>query len=279
MSARIPTQQKSPSEIDPRPLHEMSSPHAGLLATSRAFRSLGIPALAAAHLQLKQRQRGFDEAQYLEAIVLLQTAGGDCPEDMQLLGNDPCLERGLGFPLPKVSAVRSFLERFHDEALEQSRPPRAVQKSFIVPSSAPVEGLQAVQAGVVRRVAQLYAERQTAVRIATVDQDATIFESHKAAQAHDEGGRGYQPMVAVWAEADLVLADEIRDGNVPAQPKPLTCAKLAFAALPENINERYFRGDSACHENDLLGWLRHPDRAQEPGAASALPSAPGAAWS
>src|ERR1019366_4386957 len=117
MSARIPTQQKSPFEIDPRPLHEMSSPHAGLLATSRAFRSLGIPALAAAHLQLKQRQRGFDEAQYLEAIVLLQTAGGDCPEDMQLLGNDPCLERGLGFPLPKVSAVRGFLERFHHEAI------------------------------------------------------------------------------------------------------------------------------------------------------------------
>ena len=97
MPAHIPTQFKSPFEIDPRPLHEMSSPHAGLLATSRAFRSLGIPALAAAHLRLKQRQRGFDEAQYLEAIVLLQTAGGDCPEDMPLLGNDPCLERGLGF--------------------------------------------------------------------------------------------------------------------------------------------------------------------------------------
>ena len=266
MPAHIPTQQKSPFEIDSRPLHEMSSPHAGLLATSRAFRSLGIPALAAAHLSLKQRQRGFDEGQYLEAIVLLQTAGGDCPEDMPLLGNDPCLERGLGFALPKVSAVRGFLERFHDEELEQSRPPRAVQKSFIVPSRAPVKGLQAVQAGVVRRLAQLYAEQQTALRIATVDQDATIIESHKAAaQAHDEGGRGSQPMVAVWAEADLVLADEFRDGNVPAQQEPLTCAQMAFAALPDNIKERYFRGDSACHESGLLDWLRHPDRAQEPG--------------
>jgi len=116
-----------------------------------------------------------------------------------------------------------------------------VQKSFIVPSSAPVEGLQAVQAGVVRRIAQLYAEQQTALRIATVDQDATIIESHKAAaQAHYEGGRGYQPMVAVWAEADLVLADEFRDGNVPAQQEPLTCAKLAFAALPENIRSAIF---------------------------------------
>jgi hypothetical protein len=131
----------------------MSSPHAGLLATSRAFRSLGIPGLVAAHLQIKQRQRGFDEAQYLESVVLLQTAGGDCPEDMPLLGGDTCLERGLGFKLPKVGAVRSFLHRFHDESLELSRPQREVQKSFIMPSRAPVEGLQSVQAGVVRRIA------------------------------------------------------------------------------------------------------------------------------
>ena len=73
-----------------------------------------------------------------------------------------------------------------------------------------------------------------ALKIATIDQDATIIESHKAAAyCHYAEGRGYQPMVAVWAEADLVLADEFRDGNVPAQQEPLTCAKLAFAALPE----------------------------------------------
>lgn len=74
-------------------------------------------------------------------------------------------------------------------------------------------------------------------------------------------------MLAVWAEADLVLADEFRDGNVPAQQAPLTCAQLAFAALPANITARYFRGDSACHENELLEWLGHEDRATEPGGA------------
>jgi hypothetical protein len=72
-------------------------------------------------------------------------------------------------------------------------------------------------------------------------------------------------MVAVWAEADLVLADEFRDGNVPARQEPLTCAKLAFAALPETVTQRYFRGDSACHEHELLDWLKHPDREKEPG--------------
>jgi hypothetical protein len=72
-------------------------------------------------------------------------------------------------------------------------------------------------------------------------------------------------MVAVWAEADLALTDEFRDGNVPAKQSPLTCAQMAFAALPENIRQRYFRGDSACHENQLLGWLKHPGREKEPG--------------
>jgi hypothetical protein len=266
MPARIPTQHKSPFEIDPRPLDEMASPHAGLLATSRALRSLKIPDLVAANLELKKRQRGCSDGQYIESLVLLQTAGGDCPEDMSLIAGDTCLERGLGFALPKVGAVRGFLNRFHDEKLELARPAREVQKSFIMPSSQPVQGLQSVLAGGVRRTAKLYAEQGQALRIATVDQDATIIESHKRkALAHYEGGRGYQPMVAVWAEADLVLADEFRDGNVPAQQEPLTCAKLAFAALPETVRERYFRGDSACHENDLLGWLKHPDREQEPG--------------
>jgi hypothetical protein len=187
---------------------------------------------------------------------------------MSLLAGDDCLERGLGFALPKTGAVRSFLNRFHDEKLELARPARAVQKSFIMPSSGPIQGLQLVLAGGVRRTAKLYAEQGQPLRIATVDQDATIIESHKASTLpHYEGGRGYQPMVAVWAEADLVLADEFRDGNVPAQQEPRSCARLAFAALPDQIQQRYFRGDSACHENDLLGWLKHPDRAQEPGGA------------
>jgi hypothetical protein len=104
--------------------------------------------------------------------------------------------------------------------------------------------------------------------MATIDQDATIIESHKAAaKAHYEGGRGYQPMVAVWAEADLVVADEFRDGNVPAKQDPLGCAQMAFAALPKELIGRYFRGDSACHESGLLDWLKDPQRAQEPGGA------------
>jgi hypothetical protein len=293
MSARLPLQAKSPFHLDPKPLDEMSSSHAGLLATSRAFRSLKLPEIIETNLSLKQRARGFTEAQFVETLLLLLTAGGDCPEDLSLFKDDPCLRRGLGYALPKVSAVRAFLDRFHDQELANLRPDREEQKSFILPSSNGIRALQEVQAGLVGRVAKLYAEQQRAIGIATIDQDATLIESHKrSALPHYEGGRGYQPMVALWAEADLIVADEFRDGNVPARQQPLNCARLAFAALPSTVRERYFRGDSACHERELIGWLNHPDRAQETGGrigfaisammeaklAAAVASIPDRAW-
>ncbi len=280
MAARLPLLHKTPFVLDERPLQEATSPHAGALSISRVFRSLRLPELVQANLNLRQRQRGFPEAQLIESIALLQAVGGECPEDMRLLIGDECLERGLGYPLPKVTTVRDFIERFHEPELEKLRPERQTQKSFIFPASKAIAALQEVQSGLVRRVAQLYEQQGQPQKIATVDQDATIVESHKAtAYYHYEGGRGYQPMVAVWAEADLVLADEFRDGNVPARQDPLACAKLAFAALPPNLNQRYFRGDSACHEQALLEWLGHPDREQEPGgrigfAVSAVMSEP-----
>jgi len=280
MAARLPLLHRTPFVLDERPLHEATSPHAGLLGISRVFRSLGLPDLIGANLALRKRQRGFSEAQLIESITLLQAVGGECPQDMHLLAGDDCLERGLGYCPPKATAVRGFLERFHDKDLEKLRPARDVQKSFIFPSSAPVSALQQVQSGLVGRIAKLYEKQGQAQRMATVDQDATIIESHKqAAYCHYEEGRGYQPMVAVWAEADLVLADEFRDGNVPAKQEPLTCAKLAFAALPPTVTQRYFRGDSACHEKDLLDWLKHPEREKETGgrigfAVSAVLSEP-----
>ncbi len=91
----------------------------------------------------------------IESINLLQAVGGACPEDIGLLGRDDCLERGWGYGPPKATAVREFLELFHDKNLEKQRPARAVQKRFIFPSSQPVSGRQRVQSGLVRRIAKL----------------------------------------------------------------------------------------------------------------------------
>jgi hypothetical protein len=102
-------------------------------------------------------------------------------------------------------------------------------------------------------------------RIATLDQDATIIESHKREALRTyEGERGYQPVLVVWAEMDIVVADEFRDGNVPAMMALLPAAKRGFAALPETVTTFYYRGDSASHEHELIQWLRDEKRADGP---------------
>lgn len=51
------------------------------------------------------------------------------------------------------------------------------------------------------------------------------------------------------------MADQYRDGNVPAGMEPLAVAQRAFAALPGSVTLRAFRGDSACYETALLKYL------------------------
>jgi hypothetical protein len=124
-----------------------------------------------------------------------------------------------------------------------------------------------------RDLVQRFGERVPDQRIATVDQDATIIESHKQqALTTYEGVRGYQPMLAAWAETGLVLADQFRDGNVPAQMEPLEVARRAFAALPSTVREYYYRGDAACHESGLVNWLRDEQGGADRVGASGLRS-------
>jgi hypothetical protein len=73
-----------------------------------------------------------------------------------------------------------------------------------------------------------------------------LSKGHKReARMTYEGERGYQPMLAVWAETDLILADQFRDGHVPSVKDPLVVAQAAFQALPSTVKEYYYRGDSA----------------------------------
>jgi hypothetical protein len=71
-------------------------------------------------------------------------------------------------------------------------------------------------------------------------------------------------VLALWAELDLALADEFRDGNVGAHVELLGVTRRALAALPETVQERYFRGDSACYDQMLLKWLRNGQREDGP---------------
>jgi hypothetical protein len=185
-------------------------------------------------------------------------AGGECLDDLELLRRDRALAKLMGREFPSPDAMRRFLEAFHDEGILASRPAASEQKAWIAPESERLRRLDELVRHVVHALAKNSAEP---LWVATVDHDATIIEAHKkAALPHYKGGRGYQPAIAVWAETETVLADEFRDGNVPAAMSNLPLIERAFAALPESVTERYFRADSACYQIDVLKWLAEPSR-------------------
>lgn len=258
-----PTEAPLLFELDPEPLQETLTALGGIPLVVQAFRSLGLPASVKQHVVVKERERGYDEATFVESFVLLNAAGGECVDDFAHLRDDPGLAELIGHELPSPEAARKFLNAFHEEKkIEEAQQRRLPNQTAYIPEeNRALEGLGRVNQDLVQR----FGERCADQKIATVDQDATIIESHKREALYTyEGSRGYQPMLAVWAEMDVVLADEFRDGNVPAMMAPLTVAKRAFAALPETVERYYFRGDSACHENDLLNWLRDEKRTEGP---------------
>jgi Transposase DDE domain group 1 len=212
------------------------------------MRALGVDALTREHLRVAKRQSEFPAEQKLEALVTLLAAGGDRLEDLRMLSDDKGLERLLGVPFPSPDAALDFLTQFHDPACWAARPPG--KKAYVPPESVGLRGLDAVNRALVARGA----DRRTTT--ATIDHDGTIIESHKrGATVAYEGTRGYQPLVAVWAEEQLIVADEFRDGNVAGGEDPLSSAQRAFANLPDWVVQRYFRGDSASYYGPLLKHL------------------------
>lgn len=250
-------------QIDPEPLDEQMTALGGIPLLVRAARSLDVPGSVGRHVRLKQRERGFDEATYVESFLVLNAAGGDCLEDFDQLREDSGLAEMLGHAVPSAEAGRKFLYQFHEEdKIEQAR--QALEGegvSYIPDESAALRGLGRVNQDVVHEFGRRCPEQ----KIATLDVDATIIESWKReAKLTYEGSTGYQPVLGLWAEMNVVVADEFRDGNVPAHQRLLPITQRAFQGLPETVVERYFRGDSACYEQSLMDWLRDEQRAQGP---------------
>jgi hypothetical protein len=220
----------------------------GLPLVVETMRALGVDKSAAEQLPEKKRDRGFAPEQKLEAIVTLLAAGGDRVEDIRVLSEDKGLEKLLGAPFPSPDTLLDFLGQFNDPKCWDDRPE---EKKAWVPSES--KGLQALDV-INRELVAQGADRS--VTQATIDHDGTIIEAHKRdAKVAYEGTRGFQPLVAVWAEQQLVMSDEFRDGNVAGGEDPLTSVKRAFANLPPWVIERRFRADSAAYYTPLLKYL------------------------
>lgn len=221
-----------------------------------AFRALGLPQSIRKHLPLQQRSGKYEEADYVQSFVSLFVAAGDCLDDFHLLRQDAALQK-LGLKVPSPEAARFFLNAFHqEEALAGQIPHQA----FIPEETQLLMGLGEVNRDLIRK-----ATRREAPWKATIDIDATVMESDKReAQVTYLGSRGYQPVVAHWVEPDLVVADQFRDGNVPAGARLLEVLQKAVGALPPSVRLTRVRSDSAAYVHELLDWCREEKKARPP---------------
>jgi hypothetical protein len=222
--------------------------YGGLPLVMETCEALGLAGLVKHYVRIKQRNRGYTESKYVESVIALMASGGDCLEDIERLRSDAGLKLLLG-EMPSAEAVRFFLYGFHDEKLLESRPEEG---AFIAAETEPLAGLWEVNREVV-----LKASRKEQPKEATIDQDATVVASHKEqSQMTYLGERGYQPVINYWAEQDLILSDEFRDGNVPAGMNCLSSFLRAAYCLPQSVETIYFRSDSAAYQHKLLDVMR-----------------------
>jgi len=99
------------------------------------------------------------------------------------------------------------LEAFHDEEQEKRRVPG---KAFIPTPNQHLAGLREVNGDLMRFT-------QNQEEIATLDMDATLVETQKEEALYSyKGYKSYQPINVWWAEPQVILHTEFRDGNIPA---------------------------------------------------------------
>src|SRR5258708_31589194 len=195
-------------EIDSEPLEECLTALGGIPLLVRAARSLDVPGSVERHLRVKQRERGFDEATYVESLLVLNAVAGDCLEDFDQLREDAGLAEMLGHAVPSAAAERKFLYQFHDgEKIERAQQALAAERVSYIPGENPaLQGLAQVNQDVVRELGRRCPEQ----KIAPLDVDATIIEKWKReSKPTYEGCRGYPPGLALWAEMSGVGGDEV----------------------------------------------------------------------
>jgi len=229
--------------------------YAGLPLVAEAYRATRAAEAVrrAVATKSRRRERGLTDEEMVESFCVMLAAGGECNDDFRFMGSDPGFKEMLGHDLPSPTRAKQFLYAFHqDETDEAVRLQRALIPSFVPEESAPLAGLEAALRATVWAM-----HKHRPIDEATIDLDATIIVSEKGEAAMTyQGQRGYQPVVAYWAEKELILADQFRDGNVPAGTDLLAVVEKAVGTLPEGIKRIYLRSDSAGYEHKLLNWCR-----------------------
>ena len=238
---------------------------------------MGLSAAMENRLKIRSGDQGWSDVETVMALVLLNLAGGESMSDLGILGADEgfgrILRQSAGFgktrkerralkkrlrkghkvSVPSPSSVSRYLNHFHDPEQEKFRERGS---SFIPVPNEHLRALIQLRGDFVASV-----QRRSPQEVATLDLDATLVETNKREALYCyKGHKAYQPLNVYWAEQDLILHSEFRDGNVWAGTENLRVCREALDFLPSGVLKVYLRSDTAAYQHDVMRWCADPNK-------------------
>ena len=248
---------------------------AGLPVYMDLLAKIGLSEIIGRHLHLRTKKNSWSDADEIIALLLLNIAGGDCVDDIDILNADqgfckllkqlqlreqklPRQQRRLLSRewektqqrlFPSQTAIRSFLKAFHCEPLIAERETSEV-KSFIPRESKPLLALGKINAELMS-----FIQQNSPSAFATIDIDATLLPANKKEALYSyKGFKSYQPLNAWWDEQKVILNTEFRDGNVGAGYEILRFLKNTLRHLPDGVAKVSVRSDTAAFQYELMDF-------------------------
>ena len=230
---------------------------AGLVLPHQMAVALGLPHRIDCELPAPGSARGYAPSAFAMPIILMLHGGGKVLDDLRELRAEVSLRELLGMKqLPDSTTVGDWLRRMGQDGRG-------------------LDGLERVNDHLNHQLIQ----RSKSVDY-KLDVDATIIETEKeAAQWTYKKVKGYQPILGFLQPTDgcsgprelpegtgsaglanpprgPIVADEFREGNVPAGAGAVTFLEKCKEKLPAGKRLKGLRSDSAFYQAGVFNWCQ-----------------------
>jgi hypothetical protein len=204
---------------------ELLTPRSGMIMCHSFFEHHKIPELVDQYFPKPGSNRAYAHSTYVNAVVYLCLDGASNLEDVNHLREDKAFMKAVQMKhCPSSDALGDWLRR-----IGRNKGEKYVQK---------------INKELISRVHGKYY---------TLDIDATIIESDKGdAEKSYKGINGYQPLIGVLAENNMVIHSEFRKGNCSPQKGIVPFIKECLANSNNAI--KYIRSDSAAYQKAVVKY-------------------------
>ncbi len=202
----------------------------GLMLAYEMARALRLPQVIDRELPAPGSGHSYQPSEFVMPLVLMMHGGGRKLEELREIEAEGSLRELLEMArFPASCTVGDWLRRMGE-------------------GKRGLEGLGRVNRHVVAEA--LKRDSRTGY---TLDSDATVIEAEKEeAQWTYKKEKGYQPLLGFLFELGVGLADEFRDGNVPAGAGATEFLKRCQQEMPKGKRIAYYRADSASYQASVI---------------------------